>query len=117
MIRFLQKDNKVIKTIFWVIISVACITMVITLVPGIFNDQTASGDTYATIGHGGFLGRFLPASDSISTTDVQTLAQRMLQRQQLPDFILPMMMQRVRPGSHPAAHRVDGSQTARHHRH
>ncbi len=98
MIRFLQKDNKVIKTIFWVIISVACITMVITLVPGIFNDQTASGDTYATIGHGGFLGRFLPASDSISTTDVQTLAQRMLQRQQLPDFILPMMMQRVGQG-------------------
>ncbi|MGC1361219.1 MAG: peptidylprolyl isomerase [Silvibacterium sp.] len=98
MIRFLQKDNKVIKTIFWVIISVACITMVITLVPGIFNDQTASGDTYATIGHGGFLGRFLPASDSISTTDVQTLAQRMLQRQQLPDFVLPMMMQRVGQG-------------------
>ena len=98
MIRFLQADNKFVKTIFWVIISVACITMVITLVPGIFNDQAASPDTYATIGHGGFLGRFLPASDTIPTADVQTLAQRMLQRQQLPDFVLPFMMQRVAEG-------------------
>ncbi len=36
MIRFLQKDNRLVKSIFWIIISVACITMVITLVPGIF---------------------------------------------------------------------------------
>lgn len=98
MIRFLQKDNQFVKTIFWVIISVACITMVVTLVPGIFSDQASSPDTYATIGHGGFVGRFLPASDSISTTDVQMLAQRMLQRQQLPDFVLPFMMQRVAQG-------------------
>lgn len=98
MIRFLQQDNKVIKIIFWAIISVACITMVITLVPGIFNDQSASADTYATIGHGGFLGRFLPPSDSIQTADVQNLAQHMLQRQQLPDFVLPFMMQRVGQG-------------------
>jgi peptidyl-prolyl cis-trans isomerase D len=98
MIRFLQKDTKVMKALFWVIISVACITMVIFLVPGLFNDQGSSGDTYATIGHGGFIGRFLPASDSISTTDVQNLAQRMLQRQQLPDFVLPFMMQRVGQG-------------------
>ena len=98
MIRFLQADNKFVKTIFWVIISVACITMVITLVPGIFNDQTASPDTYATIGYGGFFGRFLPASDTIPTADVQNLAQRMLQRQQLPDFVLPFMMQRVAEG-------------------
>lgn len=98
MIRFLQKDNQFVKTIFWVIISVACITMVITLVPGIFNDETASADTYATIGHGGFLGRFLPASDTIHTSDVQVMAQRMLQRQQLPDFVLPFMMQRVGQG-------------------
>ena len=98
MIRFLQKDTKFIKITFWVIITVACVTMVITLVPGIFNDQVSSPDTYATIGHGGFLGRFLPASDSISTTDVQNLAQRMLQRQQLPDFVLPFMMQRVAQG-------------------
>jgi peptidyl-prolyl cis-trans isomerase D len=98
MIRFLQKDTKFVKALFWVIISVSCVAMVIFLVPGLFNDQTASGDTYASIGYGGFLGRFLPASDTISTTDVQNLAQRMLQRQQLPDFVLPFMMQRVGQG-------------------
>jgi len=98
MIRFLQKDNKFIKIAFWVIISVACITMVITLVPGIFSGQTASTDTYASIGYGGFWGRFLPAQQTIATTDVQNLAQRALQRQGLPDQLLPFMEPRVAEG-------------------
>jgi peptidyl-prolyl cis-trans isomerase D len=98
MIRFLQKDSRLVKGIFIVIIGVACITMVITLVPGIFSDDTASGDTYATIGHGGILGRFLPAQETVTNTEVQQLAARMLQRQQLPDMLLPYMMQRVGQG-------------------
>lgn len=98
MIRFLQKDNKFIKIAFWVIISVACITMVITLVPGIFSGQTASTDTYASIGYGGFWGRFLPAQQTIATTDVQNLAERALQRQGLPDQLLPFMEPRVAEG-------------------
>jgi peptidyl-prolyl cis-trans isomerase D len=99
MIRFLQdKENRFVKGVFIVIISVACITMVITLVPGVFNDEAASADTYATIGRGGPLGRFLPAADDISTSDVQMLSARMMQRQGYPDFLLPMMMQRVGQG-------------------
>jgi peptidyl-prolyl cis-trans isomerase D len=98
MIRFLQKDTRFIKALFWVIISVSCVAMVIFLIPGLFNGQSAAADTYATIGHGGFLGRFLPASDTIPMTDVQSLAQRMLQRQQLPDMLLPFMIQRVGQG-------------------
>ncbi len=99
MIRFLQsKDNRFVKGIFIVIISVACITMVITLVPGVFNDETASADTYATIGRGGPLGRFLPAVDDVTTSEVQMTAARMMQRQGYPDFLLPMMMQRVGQG-------------------
>ncbi|MBV8114467.1 MAG: peptidyl-prolyl cis-trans isomerase [Silvibacterium sp.] len=98
MIRFLQKDSRLTKGIFVVIISVACITMVITLVPGIFNDQTASADTYATIGRGGWFGRFMPAVDEISTTDVQQIAARMLQRQGLPQQYAPLMMPRVAQG-------------------
>jgi peptidyl-prolyl cis-trans isomerase D len=98
MIRFLQKDSRFVKSVFVVIIAVACITMVVTLVPGIFQDQAASADTYATIGHGGILGRFMPVQDEIATTDVQQLAERMLQRQQLPEFVLPFMMQRVGQG-------------------
>jgi len=98
MIRFLQKDNRFTKGIFVVIISVACITMVITLVPGVFNDEAASADTYATIGRGGPLGRFLPAVDDVTTSEVQMTAARMMQRQGYPDFLLPMMMQRVGQG-------------------
>ncbi|HEX3435399.1 MAG TPA: peptidylprolyl isomerase, partial [Pseudacidobacterium sp.] len=98
MIRFLQKDSRVVKAIFVVIIAVACITMVITLVPGIFSDQGTSSDTYATIHGGGFFGRFFGSGDEVTVLEVQQLAQRMLQRQQLPDFVLPMMMQRVGQG-------------------
>ena len=98
MIRFLQKDSRAVKAIFIVIISVACITMVITLVPGIFSDTASNSDTYATIHGAGFLGRFFGSSDQVSTQEVQQLAQRMLQRQQLPDFVLPFMMQRVGQG-------------------
>lgn len=98
MIRFLQKDSRIVKAIFIVIIAVACITMVITLVPGIFGDQVAGADTYATIRGGGFLGRIFGGSDEVSTLEVQQLAQRMMQRQQLPDFVLPFMMQRVGQG-------------------
>ncbi|QNI34336.1 peptidyl-prolyl cis-trans isomerase [Alloacidobacterium dinghuense] len=98
MIRFLQKDSRTVKAIFIVIISVACITMVITLVPGIFSDSTSSSDTYATIRGAGFFGRIFGSTDDVTTQEVQQLAQRMMQRQQLPDFVLPFMMQRVGQG-------------------
>ena len=88
MIRFLQKDNRLVKSIFVVIIAVACITMVITLVPGIFNDSAAAADTYATVRPGGFLGKYFGKATDISTTDVQQIAAQMLQRQRLPDFVL-----------------------------
>jgi peptidyl-prolyl cis-trans isomerase D len=98
MIRFLQKDSRAVKAIFIVIISVACITMVVTLVPGIFSDQASNSDTYATIHGAGFFGRIFGPTDDVSTQEVQQLAQRMMQRQQLPDFVLPFMMQRVGQG-------------------
>lgn len=99
MIRFLQQDTKFIKILFWIIIVVACVAMVIFLIPGLFNGQTSSKSTYATINRPGILGRFfLPAEDSIPLSDVQNIAQRELQRQNLPDFVLPFMMQRVGQG-------------------
>ena len=98
MIRFLQKDSRTVKAIFIVIISIACITMVITLVPGIFSDSASGSDTYATIHGAGFFGRIFGYTDEVSTQEVQQLAQRMMQRQQLPDFVLPFMMQRVGQG-------------------
>jgi peptidyl-prolyl cis-trans isomerase D len=94
MIRFLQKDSRVVKSIFIVIISVACITMVVTLVPGIFADQNTSADTYATVGGAGWK-RFFTHSDEISTTEVQTMAARAMQQQRLPDMYLQFIMPRV----------------------
>jgi peptidyl-prolyl cis-trans isomerase D len=98
MIRILQQNNRAIKAIFIVIISVACVTMVITLVPGIFADSTGSPGTYATIRGGNAFTRIFGTSAEIQTAEVQQMAQRMLQRNQYPDFLLPYMMQRVGQG-------------------
>ncbi|MBT9333153.1 peptidylprolyl isomerase [Paracidobacterium acidisoli] len=95
MIRFLQKDSPLTKAIFIVIIAVTCLLMVIFLVPGIFNDQASSADTYATIRRGGLIGRFLPAEDEITMTEVQQLANRLIQRQQLPEQYAAFMVPRA----------------------
>ena len=95
MIRFLQKDTPLVKAIFIVIIGVTCVLMVIFLVPGMFNDQTSASDTYASIRHGGLLGRFLPAEDKISTAEVQLAVQNMSRGQQIPDMLMPYFMQQA----------------------
>lgn len=93
MIRFLQKDNRFVKAIFIIIISVACVTMVITLVPGIFSGQPTNSNTYATISYPGLLGRFLPAKNTITIPEVQQAAARVMQEYGYPDaymrFLIP----------------------------
>jgi peptidyl-prolyl cis-trans isomerase D len=98
MIRFLQKDNRLVKAIFVVIIAAAVFTMVITLVPGIFQDNVVSADTYATVYSGGPLTRLFSSGTKISTQEVQQVAQRQLQQQRLPDFALPFIVPRVATG-------------------
>ncbi|RRA47346.1 peptidyl-prolyl cis-trans isomerase [Acidipila sp. EB88] len=98
MIRFLQKDSRFTKTIFIVIISVACVTMVITLVPGIFQSATETQGTYATVRGGNPFTRIFGASTEVSTVDVQRAAQRMLRQQGWPDAALPFVMQRAGQG-------------------
>jgi peptidyl-prolyl cis-trans isomerase D len=95
MIRFLQKETKFTKAIFIAIIGVTCILMVIFLVPGIFQDSTSATDTYASIRHGGIIGRFLPAEETIPLGDVQQVAQRMMRGQQIPDGLMPYFMQQA----------------------
>jgi len=95
MIRFLQsKDNRIVKAIFIVIIGAAVLTMVITLIPGIFQNATVSGDTYATV-YPHWYSKFLFSGETVTQTQVQEAAQQQLQRQRLPDFALPYMVQRV----------------------
>ena len=48
MIRLLQQDNRIMKIIFAVIIGLAAITMVITLVPGIFDNSGGANDATVT---------------------------------------------------------------------
>jgi peptidyl-prolyl cis-trans isomerase D len=97
MIRILQQDNKATKIIFAAIIGAACLSMVAYLIPGI-GDNAASGSSsavYATVRNPGLLGRFTSEPTAISTQEVTQLAQMQLQRQKLPDFLLPYMMTRA----------------------
>ena len=58
MIRILQQDNRIVKAVFAIIIGAAIITMVISLVPGIFdNGVTGDGTVYATVHAPGFFGK------------------------------------------------------------
>ena len=96
MIRILQQDNRITKIIFAVIIGFAVITMVITLVPGIFDNASAdNAAVFATVREPGYFGRLAGDSTPIKMTEVNQLAQRQLQQQHLPDFLLPYMSQRA----------------------
>ena len=96
MIRILQQDSRLIKIIFAVIIGLAVITMVITLVPGIFDNTGGSDATvFATVHSPGVLGRLSGDTTPIKTVEVNQLAQRQLQQQKLPDFLLPYMASRA----------------------
>jgi peptidyl-prolyl cis-trans isomerase D len=96
MIRILQQDNRITKIIFAVIIGFAVITMVITLVPGIFDNASANdASVYATVREPGFLGRIAGDSTAIKTTEVNQLAARQLQQQHFPDALLPYFLPRA----------------------
>jgi len=95
MIRFLQQDSRLVKGIFIALISITAILMVITLVPGIFQDTASTGDTYAIVHSDSVFGRMLGDSTEVHLTQVQQVAQRMQQQNHYPDFVLPFLMQRA----------------------
>ena len=96
MIRIFQQDNRATKIIFGLIIAAAIVTMVITLVPGIFNDDTANNAAlFATVRTPGIWGRFLGGSTPITMQEVQQQTQRQMQQQHLPDYALPFLINRV----------------------
>ena len=49
MIRFLQKDNRVVKALFVVIIAAASVSMVVYLIPGLTGQGGVSADTFAVV--------------------------------------------------------------------
>ncbi len=101
MIRFLQKDNKVVKILFGVIIGAACVSMVVYLIPGFMDNSNATDATgiYATVHTPGVLGRIFGETTPVKTEDVERLAIRQLQQQHFPDSmmrsLLPYMMGRA----------------------
>jgi peptidyl-prolyl cis-trans isomerase D len=96
MIRILQQDSRITKVIFAVIIGAAIVTMVITLVPGIFDNGAANdASVFATVHSPGPIGRIVGETTSIKTADVQRAAEQQMQQQQLPEFYLQFVMQRA----------------------
>ena len=95
MIRILQQNNSATKALFAIIIGFAIVTMVITLVPGIFDNAAGDASTvFATVREPGWFGRFSSGAP-IKQTEVNQLASRQLQQQRLPEFLLPYMAQRA----------------------
>jgi peptidyl-prolyl cis-trans isomerase D len=95
MIRFLQKDSKAIKIVFWLIIGATCVTMVVFLVPGILSsDQGTGTGTYASIRPAGLLGRYLPLGTSrdITNQEVTQVAGRIAQQRHYPQQAIPFLM-------------------------
>ena len=96
MIRILQQDNRLTKIVFAVIIGFAVITMVITLVPGIFDNAGSTGtDLYASVRDPNVFGRLASEAVPVKQAEVTALAQRQLTQQKLPPFLLPYMEQRA----------------------
>lgn len=93
MIRSLQQDNRASKAIFAVVIGFAILAMVVTLVPGIFdNSSVNNGNTFATVRAPSWFGRFSGDSQTITNAEVENTARAMLQRNQLPEMYLPLVM-------------------------
>ena len=96
MIRILQQDNRVTKAIFAVIIGAAIVTMVITLVPGIFDNGAGNDATvFATVRSPGLFSKLIDGSTPIKMDEVQRAAQQQMQQQHLPSFYLPFLLTRV----------------------
>ncbi|MGD0736826.1 MAG: peptidylprolyl isomerase [Terracidiphilus sp.] len=97
MIRFLQqKDNRITKAIFVVIIGVVSVGMVVYLIPGLTGMGAASTDTYAVV-YPHWYSRYTASGESVSQQKVEQLARQQLQQQRYPDspVILNLFEQRI----------------------
>jgi peptidyl-prolyl cis-trans isomerase D len=79
MIRFLQKDNRVVKALFVVIIAAASVGMVVYLIPGLTGMGANTTDTYATV-YPHWYSRFFSSGDTISQQRVSQMARQQLMR-------------------------------------
>jgi peptidyl-prolyl cis-trans isomerase D len=96
MIRFLQKDNRVTKALFVVIIGAASVSMVVYLIPGLTGQGASTAGTYAVV-YPHWYSRFFSAGVVISQEKVSQLARQRVQ-QQYPQYAdNPMILNMIEP--------------------
>src|ERR1700693_3659065 len=79
MIRFLQRDNRLTKALFVVIIAAASVSMVVYLIPGLTGQGASAADTYAVI-YPHWYSRFLSSGETVSQVRVEQTARQELQQ-------------------------------------
>ena len=97
MIRFLQqKDNRITKAIFVVIIGVVSVGMVVYLIPGLTGMGASSTDTYAVV-YPHWYSRYTGSGEPVTQQRVEQLARQQLTQQRYPDnpMILNLFEQRI----------------------
>ena len=96
MIRFLQRDSRVVKAFFVVIIGMASVSMVVYLIPGLTGQSAAAADTYAVI-YPHWYSKLLSSGSSVSQQRVEKMARAQLAQQRYPDnpMILGLFEDRV----------------------
>ncbi len=96
MIRFLQKENRLTKALFVVIIAAASVSMVVYLIPGLSGQGATGADTFAVV-YPSWYSRLLGAGEVISQQKVSQLATQRVQ-QQYPQYAgNPMIMNMIEP--------------------
>ena len=96
MIRFLQKENRLTKALFVVIIGAASVSMVVYLIPGLTGQSTSSADTFAVV-YPHWYSRFFSGGEVITQQKVSQLATQRVQ-QQYPQYAgNPMIMNMIEP--------------------
>ncbi|MGD0627771.1 MAG: peptidylprolyl isomerase [Terracidiphilus sp.] len=96
MIRFLQRDSRVVKAFFVVIIGMASVSMVVYLIPGLTGQGAAAADTYAVI-YPHWYSKLLSSGSTVSQQKVEKMARAQLAQQRYPDnpMILGLFEDRV----------------------
>ena len=79
MIRFLQRDNRLTKALFVVIIAAASVSMVVYLIPGLTGQGSTSADTYAVI-YPHWYSRLLSSGETVTEQRVQQIARQQVQQ-------------------------------------
>jgi len=96
MIRFLQRDSRVVKAFFVVIIGMASVSMVVYLIPGLTGQSATAADTYAVI-YPHWYSKLLSSGSTVSQQKVEKMARAQLAQQRYPDnpMILGLFENRV----------------------